>query len=125
MRTLSLRLSISLCVVAATLVPAWSAPATTITVPSTLARSVHLRYREALGEDPNLQLIPREGFNVFFVGLNNTHPPFNNEKVRQAIDYVRTNLSDDWSKVTIATDGSSVYACTSDEEVIDLVVPDE
>ena len=42
-------------------------------------------------------------------------------KVRQAIDYVRTNLEDDWSKATIATDGNGVYACTSDAEVIDLL----
>jgi DNA-binding transcriptional MerR regulator len=43
------------------------------------------------------------------------------QKVRQAIDYVRTNLSDNWSKVTIATDGAGVYACTSDAEVVDLL----
>jgi DNA-binding transcriptional MerR regulator len=43
------------------------------------------------------------------------------QKVRQAIDYVRANLADDWSKLTIATDGSGVYACTSDAQVIDLL----
>lgn len=43
------------------------------------------------------------------------------QKVRIAIDYVRDHISDDWSKVTIATDGTSVYACTSDEEVVDLL----
>ena len=43
------------------------------------------------------------------------------QKVRQAIDYVRENLSDDWAKLTIATDGNGVYACTSDSEVIDLL----
>jgi DNA-binding transcriptional MerR regulator len=43
------------------------------------------------------------------------------QKVRQAIDYVRTNLSDNWSKVTIVTDGAGVYACTSDAEVVDLL----
>ena len=42
-------------------------------------------------------------------------------KVRQAIDYVRTNLQDDWAKATIATDGNGVYACTSDAEVVDLL----
>jgi DNA-binding transcriptional MerR regulator len=42
-------------------------------------------------------------------------------KVRQSIEYVRANLRDDWSQVTIATDGSGVYACTSDEEVVDLL----
>jgi DNA-binding transcriptional MerR regulator len=42
-------------------------------------------------------------------------------KVRQAIDYVRTNLEDDWVKATIATDGNGVYACTTDAEVVDLL----
>lgn len=42
-------------------------------------------------------------------------------KVRQAIDYVRTNLESDWAKATIATDGNGVYACTSDAEVMDLL----
>ncbi len=35
--------------------------------------------------DPNLQLTPRDPFNIFYVGFNNTYPPFDNEKVRQAI----------------------------------------
>ncbi len=43
------------------------------------------------------------------------------QKVRQAIDYVRDNLADDWSKVTIVADGAGVYACTSDSEVVDLL----
>ena len=43
------------------------------------------------------------------------------QKVRQAIDYVRDNLADDWSEVTLATDGDGVYACTSDAEVLDLL----
>ncbi|HZA40415.1 MAG TPA: MerR family transcriptional regulator [Actinomycetota bacterium] len=43
------------------------------------------------------------------------------QKVRQAIDYVRDNLDDDWSKVTIVTDGSGVHAYTTDAEVIDLL----
>ncbi len=43
------------------------------------------------------------------------------QKVRQAIDYVRDHLADDWARVTIATDGDRVYACTSDAEVIDLL----
>jgi DNA-binding transcriptional MerR regulator len=42
-------------------------------------------------------------------------------KIRQAIDYVRENLSDDWAQLTLVTDGSGVYACTSDAEVIDLL----
>ena len=43
------------------------------------------------------------------------------QKVRQAIDYVREHLADDWAKVTIVADGSGVYACTSDAEVVDLL----
>jgi DNA-binding transcriptional MerR regulator len=43
------------------------------------------------------------------------------QKVRQAIDYVRAHLEDDWSRVTIVTDGAGVYACTSDAEVVDLL----
>lgn len=43
------------------------------------------------------------------------------QKVRQAIDYVRDNVHGDWSSVTIVTDGEGVYACTSDDEVVDLL----
>jgi DNA-binding transcriptional MerR regulator len=43
------------------------------------------------------------------------------QKIRQAIDYVRDNLADDWAQLTIVTDGSGVYACTSDAEVVDLL----
>jgi DNA-binding transcriptional MerR regulator len=43
------------------------------------------------------------------------------QKVRQAIDYVRNNLSGDWAEVTIVADGSGVYACTSQAEVINLL----
>ncbi|MEA2461432.1 MAG: hypothetical protein QOH90_1609, partial [Actinomycetota bacterium] len=43
------------------------------------------------------------------------------QKVRQAIDYVRDHLDDDWSSVTIVADGGGVYACTSDAEVFDVL----
>ena len=43
------------------------------------------------------------------------------QKIRQAIDYVRDNLADDWARLTIVTDGAGVYACTSDAEVVDLL----
>ena len=43
------------------------------------------------------------------------------QKIRQAIEYVRDNLADDWSRLTIVTDGAGVYACTSDAEVVDLL----
>ena len=35
--------------------------------------------------DTNLQIKPRDGGNVFYVGITNTFPPFDNVKVRQAL----------------------------------------
>jgi ABC-type transport system substrate-binding protein len=35
--------------------------------------------------DPNLNLINRPALNIFYVGMTNTYPPFDNEMVRQAI----------------------------------------
>jgi len=35
--------------------------------------------------DSNLQLKPRPALNIFYIGMNNTYPPFDNEMVRQAI----------------------------------------
>ena len=35
--------------------------------------------------DTNLKLYPRAALNIFYVGMNNTIKPFDNEKVRQAI----------------------------------------
>ena len=35
--------------------------------------------------DANLQLINRPALNIFYVGMNNTYAPFDNELVRQAI----------------------------------------
>jgi ABC-type transport system substrate-binding protein len=40
---------------------------------------------ETIEGDANLQLLPREGLNTFYVGFNNTYAPFDNEQVRQAI----------------------------------------
>jgi ABC-type transport system substrate-binding protein len=37
--------------------------------------------------DTNLKLYPREGFNIFYIGFNNTIPPFDNPDVRMAISY--------------------------------------
>ncbi|MEA2476535.1 MAG: hypothetical protein QOC87_734 [Actinomycetota bacterium] len=42
------------------------------------------------------------------------------QKVREAIDYVRNEISGDWSSVTLVTDGNGVYACTPDQ-VLDLL----
>lgn len=43
------------------------------------------------------------------------------QKIRQAIDYVRDQLEDDWTKLTIVTDGAGVYTYTSDAAVVDLL----
>jgi ABC-type transport system substrate-binding protein len=40
---------------------------------------------ETVQGDANLQLTPRDPFNIFYVGFNNTFPPFDNEMVRQAV----------------------------------------
>jgi ABC-type transport system substrate-binding protein len=38
----------------------------------------------AIADDANLQLIPRDALNVFYIGFNVDKPPFDNEQVRQA-----------------------------------------
>jgi peptide/nickel transport system substrate-binding protein len=35
--------------------------------------------------DTNLKLYPREALNIFYLGMSNAVPPFDNEKVRQAV----------------------------------------
>ncbi|MCS6908274.1 MAG: ABC transporter substrate-binding protein [Anaerolineales bacterium] len=40
---------------------------------------------EVVKNDPNLQLVIRPALNVFYIGMTNTYPPFDNIKVRQAI----------------------------------------
>jgi peptide/nickel transport system substrate-binding protein len=40
---------------------------------------------EAIEGDESLELIPREGFNIFYVGMNRNYQPFSNPKVRQAL----------------------------------------
>ncbi len=39
---------------------------------------------ETVQNDSSLQLKLRGGTNIFYLGMNNTYPPFDNEKVRQA-----------------------------------------
>jgi ABC-type transport system substrate-binding protein len=39
---------------------------------------------EAIQADPNLSLVPYQTGNVFYIGLNNTLKPFDNDQVRQA-----------------------------------------
>ncbi|MCB9418432.1 MAG: peptide ABC transporter substrate-binding protein [Ardenticatenaceae bacterium] len=38
-----------------------------------------------ISDDPSLELINRPALNIFYVGMNNRYPPFDNEMVRQAI----------------------------------------
>jgi len=40
---------------------------------------------DKIAADSSLKLYPREALNVFYVGMNNTYAPFDNEKVRQAV----------------------------------------
>ena len=40
---------------------------------------------EVVSSDPNLQLITDPNPNVFYLGMTNTHPPFDNIMVRQAV----------------------------------------
>ncbi|MBK8051381.1 MAG: peptide ABC transporter substrate-binding protein [Anaerolineales bacterium] len=39
---------------------------------------------ETISSDANLQLAQRNGTNIFYLGMNNKFPPFDNEQVRQA-----------------------------------------
>jgi len=40
---------------------------------------------DTVKNDPNLQLLNREALTTFYIGMNNTFKPFDDEKVRQAI----------------------------------------
>jgi ABC-type transport system substrate-binding protein len=40
---------------------------------------------EAIESDTNLELIPRDALNIFYIGFNHDLPPFDNEAVRQAL----------------------------------------
>ncbi len=40
---------------------------------------------DQIAADANIKLYPRAALNIFYIGFNNTKPPFDNEKVRQAI----------------------------------------
>ncbi|WP_269766215.1 MerR family transcriptional regulator [Microlunatus flavus] len=43
------------------------------------------------------------------------------QQIRTAIDHLRARGVDDLTQVTLMSDGISVYECTSDDEVIDLL----
>lgn len=43
------------------------------------------------------------------------------QKVRDAIEYVQTNMADEWTKATIVSDGDQIYACMSEAELFDVM----
>ncbi|HJR19728.1 MAG TPA: MerR family transcriptional regulator [Actinomycetota bacterium] len=43
------------------------------------------------------------------------------QQTRRAVDYLRTELKQPLEEVTIISDGKSIYACKSKDEVIDLL----
>lgn len=43
------------------------------------------------------------------------------QQIRSAVEHLRSRGVDDLSQITLMSDGASVYECTSDDEVIDLV----
>ena len=43
------------------------------------------------------------------------------QQIRTALDHLRSTGVTDLSKITLMSDGASVYECTSEQEVIDLV----
>jgi DNA-binding transcriptional MerR regulator len=43
------------------------------------------------------------------------------QQIRQAVAHLRARGTDDLTRVTLMSDGASVYECTSNDEVIDLL----
>jgi hypothetical protein len=43
------------------------------------------------------------------------------QQIRSAVQHLRTRGTDDLTRVTLMSDGVSVYECTSNDEVIDLL----
>ncbi len=43
------------------------------------------------------------------------------QQIRSAVEHLRERGVDDLSRITLMSDGASVYECTSDDQVIDLV----
>jgi DNA-binding transcriptional MerR regulator len=43
------------------------------------------------------------------------------QQIRQAVAHLRARGTDDLTRVTLMSDGATVYECTSDDEVIDLL----
>lgn len=74
--------------------------------------------------NPDFKLYPREATNVFYLGLNNTKPPFDNVKVRQAIAYgidkqrIVDNFYPPASTVANQFMPASIFGYTPDAKVI-------
>ena len=70
--------------------------------------------------DSNLQLKKRSGTNVFYLGMNNTYPPFDNERVRQAfaMEIDKQRLVDNFYPAGSSVAGqfipSSIFGYTSE-----------
>ena len=62
--------------------------------------------------DANLTLYPRNGFNIFYIGFNNTIPPFDKVEFRQAIAYAidRQRIVDQYYPVGSSVSDSFVPA---------------
>ena len=62
--------------------------------------------------DTNLKLYPRNGFNIFYIGFNNTIPPFDKLEFRQAIAYAidRQRIVDQYYPVGSSVSDSFVPA---------------
>jgi len=43
------------------------------------------------------------------------------QQIRSAVDYLRQHGASDLAQITLMSDGASVYACTSPDEVVDLL----
>ena len=43
------------------------------------------------------------------------------QQIRKAVDFLRENGSADLARITLVSDGASVYGCTSPDEVVDLL----
>ncbi len=72
--------------------------------------------------DPGLTFYPREGLNIFYVGINNTVPPFDNVKVRQALAYaidkqrIVDNFYPEGSSVATQFMPTSIFGFTEEVE---------
>jgi DNA-binding transcriptional MerR regulator len=43
------------------------------------------------------------------------------QRIRKAVDFLQENMNKQPQGITLMSDGSSIYACESEDEIIDLV----